>query len=83
MTDFMNRDGFHSEISEWWDHDGHYHEGEPTEDELLNDAVQVTGHIWDEEGNDLYFTSFSDGGWNYDEIADDFEDAADHYIPGK
>ena len=73
----------YSEISEWWDHSGHHHEGEPSPDELLDEAVQVTGHAWDDQGNEIYWTSFSDDGWTEDEWAEDVEDAYSHYVQGE
>lgn len=69
----------HSEITEWWDHGGFHHEGHPSPEDLLDRATQVTGHIWNDEGDDLYFTSFSDDGWTDEEWAADVDDAGDHY----
>lgn len=80
MADFDNGRSYDSEISEWWDHEGNYHAGAPDEDELLDEAVQVTLHAWDAEGNDIYFTSFSPDGWTEDEIADDIDDGVTHYV---
>lgn len=73
----------HSEISEWWDDSGHHHEGHPSDDELLHEAVQVTGHVWDSEGNNVYWTSFSDDGWEPDEWEEDVQDAYAGYIGGE
>lgn len=69
----------YAEITEWWDHDGDHHNGHPSERALLNDAVQFTGHVWNDSGDDLYFTSFSDDGWTPEEAQDDMDDAGDHY----
>lgn len=71
-----------SEVSEWWDGLGHHHEGAPSDDELLDEAVQLTLHAWDTEGNDVYWTSFSDDGWEPDELAEDIEDGRSHYVQG-
>lgn len=79
----MDGDGLYSEISEWWDHDGNYHEGAPTDEQLLDDAVQVTGHVWDDAGNEYYFTSFSDDGWEPDEWDADVDDSYSQYVQGE
>lgn len=80
MADIGDGDSYYSEISEWWDHEGTYHPGAPDDDQLLDDAVQVTIHTWDDAGNDVYFTSFSDDGWTPEEIEDDIEDGYNHYV---
>lgn len=73
----------HSEITEWWDESGHHHEGHPSPEELLDEAKQVTGHLWDDEGNDVYWTGFSDDGWEADEWAEDVDDAYSGYVSGE
>lgn len=72
---------WHSEISEWWDHEGHWHEGAPSDEQLLDEAIQVTGHLWNDSGDNLFFTSFSDDGWTPEEWEQDIEDAGDYYAP--
>lgn len=78
--EFDSPEGERWEISEWWDHSGDYHFGPPTEEQLLDEAVQITGHITTDGGDDLYFTAFSDDGWDADEIHSDFDDADSHYL---
>lgn len=70
----------HWDIPEWWDEEGNHHEGEPTADELENFARQVTVHAWDDDGNDIHFTSFSPDGWLEDELEVDIEDAWEYYV---
>lgn len=67
------------DIPEWWDHSGDHHEGQPSDDELLGEAGQVTVHVYDDDGNDFYFTSYSHDGWTEGEIAADVDDAYEHY----
>jgi hypothetical protein len=67
------------EVSEWWDSSGTYYDTEPSDGELLDEARQITVHVWDSEGNDIYFTSFSDDGWTEDELDADVDDAYEGY----
>lgn len=80
MSDYKDWDDFHHEISEWWDHEGTYHPGAPDDDDLLNEATQITIHAWDDAGNDMYWTAFSDDGWDIDEYHGDVEDGFNHYV---
>lgn len=67
-------------ITEWWDHSGTHYDHAPTPDELLEEATQITVHIVDSLGNDLYFTDFSPDGWTDSEIQADVDDAYGHYV---
>lgn len=81
---FLNYDGWHADIEEWFDHDGKYHYGQPTAEQMLNDAVEMVVHAHGDDGNDVYFTRFSPDGWEYDEIEGEVDDSYQHYTePGK
>lgn len=83
MAAGFSADDVHHQIDEWWDHAGAYHEGAPSEEQLLDEAVQITMHVWDDDGNDYHFTSFSDEGWTEYEIDVDVEDSYGHYVGGE
>lgn len=67
------------DVPEWWDAAGTHHDYSPSDAEMLDEAVQMTVHVYDDEGNDLHFTTFSHDGWEPDELVADVDDAYDHY----
>lgn len=69
------------DISEWWDNNGEYHQGAPTEYQLEHEASELTGHITWEDGHERYFDMYSHDGWLYEELEVEYEDAADYYEP--
>ena len=80
-------DGYTFDIVEWWSHGGqregrdgeHYNEGAPNEEDLLNEAVKLTGQITYSDGSVVHYTIHSPDGWLYDELASSVDDAAGYY----
>lgn len=76
---------FEYEVTEWWDREGGHHAYSPIEEQLLNDAAEVTAHItyYDENGNqtgEKYVDiSIPEDGATWDELEGDIEDAANFY----
>lgn len=73
MTLIVQGEEWDFSVTEWWDQEGNYYEGEPTESQLL-DAGQLTGHYVDEDDRDRYMTFISEDGWTYDELLSEFQE---------
>jgi hypothetical protein len=72
-------DSYSFSISEWWSKPGTYHYGQPSEWQLLNQAVQMTGELEYKGGGTYHYTLFSHDGWLPSELESEVDDAAGYY----
>lgn len=83
----IDGDGYTFDIIEWWEHGGerdgrdspYYHSGAPSEKQLLDDAVKLTGELTYRDEVSTYYTIHSPDGWLPDELAASVDDAAGYY----
>lgn len=83
--------GYVADIREWWGgpdnywaagegRDGpSYHEGEPSAEELQDQATKLTMEVTYANGEVVHYTAFSPIGWDYAELAVDVQDSAEYY----
>jgi hypothetical protein len=67
------------DITRWYDHEGNEHDGDPTDQQLLEDAERLTGKLTYSDGSTVHYTIHSPDGWLEDELRASVDDAAGYY----